>query len=487
MAKNTLSVFKTSRFEVHNLSRTKRSKLIQTFKQSDMLYYKALAMCEDDARAILMIEEKNDRKDALSLVAKKLQRIVKPIPYGSALKASVIESVLAQITSFVELTLSGQDATYPSKLNTEFDRQDWLRILVESTSLDVEQEARDALARLDKSKYRPLTFEKYRISDGFMILADRHGRLFAFLNLWAARDRRATSLTMDMIDTRNDVQFNKSTKTGMLIPLSCSNTQREALKSGQAKRAILVLGKDDRLFLMVSVKFEIQKREPKYIMGIDRGIVEIATYAVRDSETGKVLAKGSFSGEVLRRHQRVMETKQKLSQKVGRNMIKGWSNYTTYLMHNVANEIVRIADQFQCQVVLEDLSNIKNGPKQKREKGRRKNNFRRMLSRQQYGRIEAMLDYKLQYVGLPKPVCVWANYTSITCPSCGSGDRENRYERSKYRCKDCSFEEHADLVGALNVAGSYICFEHIKSRLKKGQPRPDELKYHNWLRDNLEL
>ena len=487
MAKNTLSVFKTYRFEIHNLSHSKRKNLIQTFKQSDMLYYKALAMCEDDARAILMIEQKKDRKAALGQVQKKLQEIVRPSPYGNALKSSIIVSVLAQISSFVELTLSGQDATYPSKLNDEFDRQDWLRILVESTSLDVEKEARDALTRLDKSKYRPLTFEKYRLSDGFVVLADEHGRLFGFLNLWAAKDKRATKLKMDMIDTREGIQFKKSTSTGMLVPLSCSNTQIEALKSGQAKTAKLVLGKDERFFLMVSVMFEVEKREPKCIMGIDRGIEEIATYAVRDTETGKVLAKGTFSGEALRTHQRKMEAKQKLDQKVGRNMIRGWSDYTTYMMHHVANEIVKVADKYQCQVVLEDLSNIKNSPNQKRENGTRKNNFRRILSRQQYGRLEGMLSYKLQSVGLPVPKTVWASYTSITCPSCGSGDKGNRYERSKYLCKDCGFEEHADIVGGMNVAGSYICFENIKSKLKKGKPRPYELKYHNWLRDNLQL
>ncbi|MGR5549173.1 RNA-guided endonuclease TnpB family protein [Vibrio sp. DNB22_12_1] len=452
-----------------------------------MLYYKALALCEDDARAMLMIEQKKDRKAALSQIQKKLQEIVKPIPYGGALKASVIETVLAQISSFVELTFSGQDATYPSKLNDEFDRQDWLRILVESTSLDVEQEARDALAQIEKSKYRPLTFEKYRLDAGFMLLADEYGRLFAFLNLWAAKDKRASKLKLDMIDTREGVQFKKSTSTGMLVPLSCSNTQIEALKSGQAKTAKLVFGEDDRLFLMVSVKFEVEKREPKCVMGIDRGIEELATYAVRDTETGKVLAKGTFSGEALRSHQRKMEAKQKLDQKVGRNMIRGWSDYTTNLMHHVANEIVKVADKYQAQVVLEDLSNIKNSPNQKRAKGTRKNNFRRMLSRQQYGRLESMLTYKLQSVGLPVPKNVRPSYTSITCPSCGSGDRSNRYERSKYRCKDCGFEEHADIVGGMNVAGSYICFEHIKSKLKKGKPRPDALKYHNWLSEHLKL
>lgn len=238
---------------------------------------------------------------------------------------------------------------------------------------------------------------------------------------------------------------------------------------------------------MVSVSFTVKKRESKYVLGIDQGIEEIATYAVRDSDSGEVIETGSFSGELLRFHQRLMERKQKEGQKIGRKYVKGWTNYTTNLMHNITNEIVKVADKHQCQVVIEDLSNIKNNPKMKRQKFERKNNFRRMLSRQQYGRLESMLGYKLNAVGLPAPCKVWAAFTSQTCPSCGHVSKENRQCRDKFKCINCSYENHADIVGSLNVAGSHICFEKVKKKLKKGQTRPDDLKYQHWLVKNLTL
>lgn len=259
-APGTMSVFKTYRFEIHNPSSSKRKKLLQTYKQSDMLYYKALASCEDDANKMLMLETPKERRDALHKIQSKIQEIVKPLPFGNAVKASVIETVKSQISSFVELSLSGQDAAYPSKLNKEFDYQYWLDVLIRSTSRETEVEAKNSIATLDTRAYRPLTFEKYRIQDGFMILRDTKGRLFAFVNTWKADDKRVSPLLIDMVDIRTGLHIKKKTKTGMLLPLSCSNTQIEALENGDAKNAKLVLD-GERFFLMVSVSFTVKKKE----------------------------------------------------------------------------------------------------------------------------------------------------------------------------------------------------------------------------------
>jgi predicted RNA-binding Zn-ribbon protein involved in translation (DUF1610 family) len=43
-------------------------------------------------------------------------------------------------------------------------------------------------------------------------------------------------------------------------------------------------------------------------------------------------------------------------------------------------------------------------------------------------------------------------YTSLTCPECGYKDRANRATRSTFRCQRCGFEQHADVVAAMNIA-----------------------------------
>lgn len=459
--------------------------LNKTFVQSEMAYYKALASCKEDAEKMLLIDDKKERKSESFKLAKKLQSIVKPLPFSSALKSSVIEGVKAQVLSYVELTLSGQDTTYPEKFNQEYDHDYWLDILINSDSKEVEDMARDEMSKSKTKDLRPLTFEKYRTTDGFMILDNGKGKLFAFLNLWGAKDKRARKLDIDMVDTRTGEQFKKKTSTGLLLPLCFGSHQLQGVREGQAKTAKLVK-RGDRYFLMVSVAFEVEARTPKYTLGIDRGIEEIATYVVRD-ESGKVVDKGSFSGVQLRNHQRRMEESQKNNQKAGKKCIQGWSNYTTNLIHNLANEIVKVADKYECQVVIENLDNIKNNPKMKRTKGARKSNFRRMLSRQQYGRLEFMLEYKLKSKGLPPAKSVHPAFTSTTCPKCGHCEKENRLTRDTFLCKVCNYTEHADIVGAINIAGKWLHFDNIKGKLKKGKPIPEELKYSNWLKENLKL
>ncbi|MCE2571820.1 zinc ribbon domain-containing protein [Motilimonas eburnea] len=489
--KGMVSVYKAYRFELHNLSKSKVRSLYKTFVQSDMAYYKALALCEEDANHILTLETKSEKNKRFGQLQKKLQAIVKPLPFGSALKASVIETVKQQVSSYVELKLSGQNAGYPSKESHAIDYEFWLNQLLLSVDLERESEARDALSMKNYSKYRPLSFEKHRIGDGFKIYQDDKGRLFAFLNLWNSHDKRASKIQMDMIDTKSGERCQESTSLGMLVPLSFSEKQRDALSKGQAQTAKLVATEDGRFFLMVSVLFQVRKQEAACIMGVDRGFDELATFSVRDSSSGKVFVTGSLSGHNLRQHQRKLEAKQKLDQKLGKRYISGWSNYSLNLMHHVANEIVSIADKYKCQVVLEDLSSIKNNPHMKRPKGARKSNFSRMLSRQQYGRLEFLLGYKLACMGLPPPKLVRAAYTSVTCPKCGHADKNNRppHRRDTFCCTNspCQYQEHADIVGAHNVAGKFIWYESVKSKMKKGHPLPEQHQYSYWLRQNLVL
>lgn len=481
----TYNVFKTYRFELRDLSNKKIRLINQTFKQAEMLYYKALGLCKPDAENMLLIDDKKLRKEESYKLSKKLQTIVKPLPYSSAVKASVIEGVKAQVLSYVELTLSGQDASYPEKFDEDYDYNYWLDILVNSDSKEIEDMARDEMSRTRTKEMRPLTYEKYRSNDGFMILDNGKGRLYTLLSLWGAKDKRSEQLTIDMTDTRTGEEFKKKTSCGLLLPLCCSQNQIDALKQGQAKTAKLVK-KGDRYFLMVSVAFEVEARTPQYTLGIDRGIEEIATYVVRD-KSGKVIDKGSFSGVQLRDHQRRMEKLQKDNQRAGKKRVQGWSDYTTNLMHNLSNEIVKVADKYSCQVVIEDLTNIKNNPNMKRKVGSRKSNLRRMLSRQQYGRLEFMLEYKLKTIGLPPAKQVRAAGTSITCPVCGNYDKENRLTRDLFSCKVCNYQEHADIVGSINIAGKYLHFEQIKPSFKKGKPIPEELKYNNWIKNNLKI
>ena len=42
-------------------------------------------------------------------------------------------------------------------------------------------------------------------------------------------------------------------------------------------------------------------------------------------------------------------------------------------------------------------------------------------------------------------------YTSQTCPCCGHVSADNRQTQARFACVECGYENHADVVGAVNV------------------------------------
>ena len=48
-------------------------------------------------------------------------------------------------------------------------------------------------------------------------------------------------------------------------------------------------------------------------------------------------------------------------------------------------------------------------------------------------------------------VAVAPQYTSQRCPCCAHTSKDNRKTQAKFDCIVCSVEEHADLVGAINI------------------------------------
>ena len=43
------------------------------------------------------------------------------------------------------------------------------------------------------------------------------------------------------------------------------------------------------------------------------------------------------------------------------------------------------------------------------------------------------------------------HHTSQTCPCCGHVSKDNRQTQARFACVECGYENHADVVGAINV------------------------------------
>src|SRR5690348_16831292 len=81
---------------------------------------------------------------------------------------------------------------------------------------------------------------------------------------------------------------------------------------------------------------------------------------------------------------------------------------------------------------------------------RQKAGLNREISAAGWYQIEAYTRYKAR-----KLVKVPAHYSSQMCPRCGNVCAENRPSRDVFRCSECSFSGHADVVAAGNLAARH--------------------------------
>ncbi|NIF45147.1 IS200/IS605 family element transposase accessory protein TnpB [Burkholderia sp. Tr-862] len=81
---------------------------------------------------------------------------------------------------------------------------------------------------------------------------------------------------------------------------------------------------------------------------------------------------------------------------------------------------------------------------------RAKSGLNKAILDQGWFEFRRQLEYKLAWNGGWLVAVPPAN-TSRTCPACGYVSADNRTTQEKFACVECSYEENADVVGALNI------------------------------------
>ncbi|WP_203525790.1 RNA-guided endonuclease InsQ/TnpB family protein [Crenobacter caeni] len=93
---------------------------------------------------------------------------------------------------------------------------------------------------------------------------------------------------------------------------------------------------------------------------------------------------------------------------------------------------------------------------------RAKSGLNKVILDQGWFEFRRQLDYKLAWRG-GHLITVPPHHISQTCPACGHVSKLNRQMQARFCCVECSFEENADLVGAMNV------LHHGEAVLEQGQ------------------
>ena len=211
---------------------------------------------------------------------------------------------------------------------------------------------------------------------------------------------------------------------------------------------------------LVSIQTEREVKQPvpqaTSAIGIDVGIARFATFS-----DGSFLAPfNSFKRHEarLRRAQRSMSRKttfsnnwkkakarvQRIHTRIGNARRDYLHKATTTISNNHA--MVCIED-----LQVRNMSRSAAGTSETPGRNvRAKSGLNKAILDQGWFEFRRQLAYKLAWNG-GWLIAVPPQNTSRTCPCCGHVSADNRQMQAKFACVACSFEENADVVGAINV------------------------------------
>ena len=230
---------------------------------------------------------------------------------------------------------------------------------------------------------------------------------------------------------------------------------RQAL--GQV-RNVTVSQSGGKWFISIQTQRELEQPLPISTMaiGIDVGIARFATLS-----NGRYIAPlNSFKThqQRLARYQRRMSRKEKFSNnwKKAKAKVQKIHIAIAHARKDFLHKTSTTISQNHALVCIEDLQvknmsrSSKGNCEQHGKRVKQKSGLNRSIFDQGWGEFRRQLDYKVQWNG-GILLAVPPQHTSQTCPACGHISKENRQTQAKFLCVECGYENHADVVGAINI------------------------------------
>lgn len=203
--------------------------------------------------------------------------------------------------------------------------------------------------------------------------------------------------------------------------------------------------RDGMFFLYCAADFpEEPAIEVKAFLGIDLGIVNIATDSTGETFSGDSIDRNRKRRATARKqHQRkgTKNAKRKLKRMSGRQ-----ARFQKATNHTVSKRLVTKAKALGVGIAMEDLQGIRN--RVEPTVGKR---FRRRFGNWSFSHLRYCVEYKARLAGVPV-VLVDPRNTSRTCSACGHCEKANRPSQAVFKCKQCGHSENADSNAAKNIS-----------------------------------
>jgi putative transposase len=220
-------------------------------------------------------------------------------------------------------------------------------------------------------------------------------------------------------------------------------------------------------FVSVQTEREIEQPVPiaTSAIGIDVGIARFATM----SDGSFIAPLNSFKKhqQRLARYQRLMSHKATCNAKLKRSPFsKNWHKAKAQVQQiytDIANarkdflhKATTTISQNHALVCIEDLQvrnmsrSAKGNSEHHGKQVKQKSGLNKSILDQGWGEFRRQLGYKMAWNG-GTLMAVPPHHTSRTCPCCGHVSKDNRLTQAQFLCVECGYENHADVVGAVNI------------------------------------
>jgi putative transposase len=223
-------------------------------------------------------------------------------------------------------------------------------------------------------------------------------------------------------------------------------------------RNVTVSRSGGKWFVSIQTRREVEQPLPVATMaiGIDVGIARFATMS--NADFLEPINSFKKHQQRLARYQRSMSRKVKFSKNWKKAKAKVQRIHTS--IANARKDFLHQSTTTICNnhalVCIEDLQ-VRNMSKSSKGNAehygknvRQKSGLNRAILDQGWGEFRRQLEYKIDWNG-GMLLAVPPHNTSRTCPCCGHVSKFNRLTQAKFLCVECGYENHADVVGAINI------------------------------------
>jgi len=218
--------------------------------------------------------------------------------------------------------------------------------------------------------------------------------------------------------------------------------QRGKLEGRRVRGQADLVYRNGEFFLYVVVDApEENPFQPKDIIGVDLGIVNIATDSTGRNWSSERVEK------VREKYERLRSILQSAGTKSAKRHLKKVSGkerrFKRDVNHCISKALVGYAEGTSSAIALENLKGIRGRVTVRRSE-------RSRHSKWAFSELRRFIEYKAKLRGVPV-IVVDPKNTSRECPLCHYTDKGNRPTRDVFRCLSCGYTAPADYVGALNI------------------------------------